>query len=290
MPPRSLAPSEPRRLAVSDNDSGNLGQTDPNNRTLPRRAISKKRRRAVPIAIVHRSALFRAGLRHTLARSRFRIKAECAVLDDLPANTFANEPFLVLIDITEDDLDTVLSQMKSLQDRSATARIILLSSQCHSAELLKFIAAGASGYLSTDEISGDALLQSLELALLGCVTIPRGLNGTLRRTLSRGDNPSAPIEIGRACGSSQSADQPMPSAAAAALSNREQMVLRELMRGASNKHIARTINIAEATVKVHIKSLLRKIGARNRTQAAMWAMDNCSKLSIVAGLLSGAIA
>jgi hypothetical protein len=45
-----------------------------------------------------------------------------------------------------------------------------------------------------------------------------------------------------------------------------------LTQGASNKHIARELNIAEATVKVHVKSLLGKIGVKNRTQAAMWAM------------------
>jgi two-component system nitrate/nitrite response regulator NarL len=56
------------------------------------------------------------------------------------------------------------------------------------------------------------------------------------------------------------------------LSNRELMVLKQLTQGASNKHIARDLNIAEATVKVHIRNLLHKIGVKNRTQAAMWAM------------------
>ena len=46
------------------------------------------------------------------------------------------------------------------------------------------------------------------------------------------------------------------------------------MRGASNKHIARELQIAEATVKVHVKSVLRKIRVKNRTQAAMWAWSN----------------
>jgi hypothetical protein len=45
-----------------------------------------------------------------------------------------------------------------------------------------------------------------------------------------------------------------------------------LTQGASNKHIARELNIAEATVKVHVKGLLGKIGVKNRTQAAVWAM------------------
>ena len=47
-----------------------------------------------------------------------------------------------------------------------------------------------------------------------------------------------------------------------------------LVDGSSNKAIARKINIAEATVKVHVKAILRKIRVNNRTQAAVWAMNN----------------
>jgi two-component system nitrate/nitrite response regulator NarL len=55
------------------------------------------------------------------------------------------------------------------------------------------------------------------------------------------------------------------------LSEREAQILRCLTQGASNKLIARELGVAEATVKVHIKAILRKVKAANRTQAAMWA-------------------
>jgi two-component system nitrate/nitrite response regulator NarL len=55
------------------------------------------------------------------------------------------------------------------------------------------------------------------------------------------------------------------------LSTREAEILHCLTEGAPNKIIARKLAVAEATVKVHIKAILRKIGAANRTQAAMWA-------------------
>jgi two-component system nitrate/nitrite response regulator NarL len=48
------------------------------------------------------------------------------------------------------------------------------------------------------------------------------------------------------------------------------------MGGEANKVIARKLEITEATIKVHVKSILRKIGAANRTQAAMWANENLS--------------
>ena len=58
------------------------------------------------------------------------------------------------------------------------------------------------------------------------------------------------------------------------LSEREEQVLRDLVKGLSNKIIARKLDIAEATVKVHMKSVLRKIRVANRTQAAIWALEN----------------
>jgi len=58
------------------------------------------------------------------------------------------------------------------------------------------------------------------------------------------------------------------------LSEREEQILRDLVKGLSNKIIARKRDIAEATVKVHVKSVLRKIRVVNRTQAAIWAVEN----------------
>src|SRR5262249_29075106 len=58
------------------------------------------------------------------------------------------------------------------------------------------------------------------------------------------------------------------------LSRRERQVLVYLARGDSNKMIARRCEISEATVKVHLKAILRKIAAHNRTQAAIWALEN----------------
>jgi two-component system nitrate/nitrite response regulator NarL len=58
------------------------------------------------------------------------------------------------------------------------------------------------------------------------------------------------------------------------LSTRERCILRCMVEGDSNKAIARKIDISEATVKVHVKAILRKIRLNNRTQAAIWAMNN----------------
>src|SRR5262249_48759432 len=57
------------------------------------------------------------------------------------------------------------------------------------------------------------------------------------------------------------------------LTEREEQILRGLVKGQSNKMIARTCGSMEATIKVHVKSILRKIRVSNRTQAAIWALE-----------------
>ena len=56
--------------------------------------------------------------------------------------------------------------------------------------------------------------------------------------------------------------------------DRQAMILKNLVNGDSNKVVARKLHIAEETVKVHMKRLLRRIGVKNRTQAAIWALNN----------------
>jgi two-component system nitrate/nitrite response regulator NarL len=58
------------------------------------------------------------------------------------------------------------------------------------------------------------------------------------------------------------------------LSAREVAILERIVLGDSNKHVARFFKIAEPTVKAHVKAIFRKIGASNRTQAAIWALSN----------------
>ena len=60
------------------------------------------------------------------------------------------------------------------------------------------------------------------------------------------------------------------------MSARELEILKFLVAGDSNKAIARTCHLAESTVKIHLKTILRKIRVRNRTQAAIWAIQHAN--------------
>jgi two-component system nitrate/nitrite response regulator NarL len=95
--------------------------------------------------------------------------------------------------------------------------------------------AGANGYLFMGP-SLEPLIKALELVMLGETVLPKN---------------SAPQ-----------------------LSRRERLILRHLAQGHTNKVIASKTGMAQATVKVHVKSILFKLGVVNRTQAAMWAINN----------------
>jgi two-component system nitrate/nitrite response regulator NarL len=111
--------------------------------------------------------------------------------------------------------------------------------------------AGANAYLAA-VTSSEALIKSLELVMAGAAIFPfetlskvLGNNGTSRRVAHRGNT----------------------------LTPRQKTILGCLADGISNKDIARKLDTTEATVKVHMKEILRKLGVQNRTQAAMWALS-----------------
>ena len=124
--------------------------------------------------------------------------------------------------------------------------------------MLSAFQAGADGYL-IKTISSDVLTASLDLVMLGEVVFPSAalnLGG-------EADQPAEPV-----------VNQDVNEVSPRGLSVRETVILRCLMQGDSNKLIARRFDITEATVKVHVKAILRKIHAKNRTQAAIWAASN----------------
>jgi two-component system, NarL family, nitrate/nitrite response regulator NarL len=227
----------------------------------------------VPTVLVCESPLFRAGLIHGLAGSRYRVKADGSKLSDLSESVFGDQRCVALISL-DGDLADILSQVRSLTERYGGLHVIALAERFASEDLLAAIGAGADGYLLKNEISAAALMQSLDVVLLGGVVIPKGL--TLTKPVQPQldaipafhdpEDASERAHLQPAIDATQTGDMMR-------LSERERTILTHLMEGASNKHIARELNIAEATVKVHVKNLLGKIRVKNRTQAAMWGMS-----------------
>jgi two-component system nitrate/nitrite response regulator NarL len=105
------------------------------------------------------------------------------------------------------------------------------------------------------------LLQTLDLVIEGEVIFPASL-----ALAALGSTELEP--------ESNHADRAAPAERAAPLSSREIDILKRLVHGESNKQISRQLIIAETTVKVHVKAILRKVRLRNRTQAAIWGLEN----------------
>jgi two-component system nitrate/nitrite response regulator NarL len=134
--------------------------------------------------------------------------------------------------------------------------------------------AGANAYLVSVATS-DVFIKILELVLLGETILPTSLLNLLYANESTDD------------GDDNDSDEDLEAIEEGALprmkdngvprfSARQRLILRYLIEGDANKAIARKIHLTEATVKIHVRAILRKIRVQNRTQAAIWAMNNGS--------------
>lgn len=172
---------------------------------------------------------------------------------------------LIILGLTDDDQSTE-HNIRTLRARFADSRLVVLADQYNANQILAAFRQSANGYL-TKTVSWEALIKSLELVMLGESIIPSAILMQMR------DDPEL---------DSEADDEPivreMPGPhATRVLSARETQILQCLVGGQSNKMIARNFDIMEATVKVHIKAILRKIHVQNRTQAAIWAVEHMER-------------
>jgi len=231
----------------------------------------------VPTIIVDPSPLFRAGIAHILAKTRFNIIAQCSELTDLDFSKFANHADCVVVVGLGRDPAAQLAQVFSLKEQHKHIRVLIIGERFQPEDLLAVIRSSADGYLLKHDVTVDAILKGLDLILLGEAILPRCFmqlirNGVRAQVEAPADDTELrhPIHSPDAARLSEAGDLD----GFRQLSTRERLILAHLTRGASNKHIARELQIAEATIKVHVKAILRKIRVSNRTQAAMWAISH----------------
>jgi len=196
--------------------------------------------------LIEPSCLFRQGLKHLLADTRFAVEVEFSTIEQAVGDTVASG--LVIIG----KASTEPGDLQQLREAYSEARIVVLASDLTVDALRDAMNAGADGFLMND-VSPEALLQSLELVMLGEKVFPTNLAAMLL------DLSNAPSPLNSVRG---------------VMTPREHEILQALVTGSSNKMIATRLGITEATVKIHLKTLLRKIDVNNRTQAAIWAVNN----------------
>jgi two-component system, NarL family, nitrate/nitrite response regulator NarL len=210
--------------------------------------------------LICENALLRTGLKHLLSDTCFIVsETACASsLCDFPDVRLV----LVIVSATQ-CTSKMVEALKRLKAQCPSARACVLTDHFNINRVISAWDAGADGFCLTTACR-DVLIGSLELILLGESILPSKILPSVfdqvshrpERQLGHGTS------IKRATGSNLIDHN---------LSVREGEILGDLMEGAPNKTIARKHGLTEATVKVHVKAILRKTGAKNRTQAAMWA-------------------
>jgi len=175
------------------------------------------------------------------------------------------KPFLLIIDAANDH-EAICRQMQLLKEERPSARMVMLVDHYDLKQVLAAFQAGADAYL-IKSVSCEVLVKSLDLVMLGEAVFPSAVLNLVRDHANGAD-----AEEGD--GNEAEAGDLEQKHAPKGLSVRETVILRCLMEGDSNKLIARKFDITEATVKVHVKAILRKVHAKNRTQAAIWAASH----------------
>jgi DNA-binding NarL/FixJ family response regulator len=229
-----------------------------------------RQRQSFAIILVGKSILLREGLARILRSANFRILASVSCADDLLPSKHQLHPPLFLVVHTGDDFDAAVEQIELFRDQHPGGRIAIVADRYRLDEQVSAFRAGANGYF-VDVMACDVFIKSIELVMMGETIFPPAFlsfvldpeGNRLGQAAPRDEN-NQPILIGA------------ENTLAPQLSPREKSILRCLIEGDSNKCIARKIDIAEATVKVHVKAILRKIRVQNRTQAAIWGMNNGS--------------
>jgi two-component system, NarL family, nitrate/nitrite response regulator NarL len=181
------------------------------------------------------------------------VVAEVAEADEALRKARELQPDLVLLDRQLSDAGGV-DVMAALKQAVPAARVVLLAAAPDAQHLHRALRQGADGYL-LKSVEGSALTAAMHRVLGGEPVVSPELVGALLAGLA------APAALNVLAAPRDET--------AANLSPREQEVLRHIARGASNKEIARTLAIAETTVKIHVQHILRKLGVSSRLQAAL---------------------
>ena len=213
---------------------------------------------AVPTFILQSDGLFREGLRLILSRTRFRPRGCAIELDDLD-EVPGDKPVLFIVG----DQATICSRIR---DQYPLAFVVAVADESHPESLASALDDGANAALFSS-VSPDALVNTLQTVINERLILIDARLWSLELQPRAEERPALPLhnEIHL-----ETADEPQ----AKQLSSREIAILERIVRGDSNKHVARFFNIAEPTVKAHVKAILRKVGANNRTQAAIWAVNH----------------
>lgn len=206
----------------------------------------------IRVLITDDHAVVREGLRAFLeSQDGLEVVGEASDGEQAVAEAKRLSPDVILMDLVMPGLDGV-GAMRRLRAAAPHSRVIVLTSFLDDDRLMPAIEAGAAGYLLKD-VAPAQLAEAIRVAHAGETMISPAVATRLVQAIAdRAAHAPGPGDPG--------------------LTRREQEVLDLLAQGFANKRIARELGIAEKTVKTHVGHVLAKLGAADRTQAAVHAV------------------
>lgn len=212
----------------------------------------------IRLVLVDDQALFREGLRILLGQHpHLEIVAEASNGEEAIAAAKLHVPDIMLMDLRMPRLNGV-EATRQICAEMPEVRVIVLTTFEDDDEVYEALSAGATGYLLKASPS-ERVVEAIELTARGESFIEPSVTAKLLNHFSR-------LAAGQ---TKREAPQPL----AEPLSSRELDVLAHLASGRSNKEIANELGIAEGTVKNHMSNVIGKLGALDRTQAALRARE-----------------
>lgn len=208
------------------------------------------------VLVVDDMTLVRQGI-HTLLKGRdmVEIVGEAADAQEAVELTRQLDPDVILLDQDMPGLDTPQA-VTLLKQQRAQVEVIVLSESADEERAFRVLEAGASGYVLKD-ISADNLLRAIHGVCNGRTVMHPYITRQLIERFRVLMRERATVRDG---------------AHLTGLTSRELEVIVEMAKGSTDREIGQKARLAESTVKSHIRSILRKIGARNRTQAVAYVL------------------
>lgn len=232
--------------------------------------------RPIALLLVDDHTLFRRGLKALLEQDeRFAVEAEAGDVGEALRCLQRTQADVILLDNHLPGVRGV-DAIPALKEAAPSARVLMLTVSENENDLAAALQAGADGYL-LKTVESDQLADTIVKVLDGeSVISPEMMTKLVAVFRTRPSAPPAvaatatPAAAPQAVAVVQEAPREPPQAAPL-LSPREREILLLIARGDSNKLIARELDIAETTVKIHVQHILRKLGLTSRVQAAVYA-------------------
>jgi two-component system nitrate/nitrite response regulator NarL len=210
----------------------------------------------ISVLLVDDHTLFRSGVRSLLQRNpRFTVVGEASDGIDGVKRAMQLKPDVILLDLHMPGM-TGVETLELILQGWPEATVIMLTVSEEGEDLATALQAGARGYLIKN-IDADYLQRAIERAAAGESVLAESMAGKLVAQLQKQREPKAPA----------------PPSELDKLTPREREILACLARGESNKLIARVLDLAESTVKIHVQNILKKLGLSSRVQAAVFAVE-----------------